>query len=303
MSARKILIVICGPTAVGKTAVTLQLAHHFKSEILSADSRQFYRELVIGSAMPTHEEQASVPHHFIGQLSIHDAYNISVYENEALQRLEELYLHHDLLFLTGGSGLYIDAVCRGIDVLPDTDPEVRTTLKQTLQTDGIEALQHQLRRLDPTYYAQVDLKNPGRLIRALEVCLTTGRSYSSQRMQQYAPRPFQQIRIGLELPKEILIERIRTRTQAMLSAGLENEARELYPFRHLNALNTVGYKELFSYFDGDCSREEASEKIITNTWRYAKRQMTWFRRDSSILWHSPDQLAAMTDLIDHASEA
>lgn len=287
--ATKLLVVICGPTAVGKTALTIELARHFNSEILSADSRQFYRELVIGSAMPSQAECNAAPHHFIGQLSIQQSYNVSTFEQEAIAKLTELFRHHDYIFMAGGSGLYIDAVCRGIDVLPDPDPGLREELKNRLKREGLVSLQEELQRLDPDYYRQVDLKNPARLIRALEVCRTSGRPYSSLRRQQFAGRSFAIQKIGLHLPKEVLMERIRQRTKSMLDAGLEAEARSLLPFRHLNALNTVGYKEMFGYFDGQWTLDEAIEKIITNTWRYAKRQMTWFRRDPEIRWYSPQQ--------------
>lgn len=264
--------------------MSVRLAQLSESEILSADSRQFYRELRIGTAMPDPEELAAVPHHFIGHLSIHDAYNVSAYEQDALKKLEELFGHHDILFLTGGSGLYIDAVCKGIDNLPDPDPALRENLHERLRLNGIADLQNELQKLDPEYFQKVDRQNPVRLIRALEVCLTTGKTYSSQRSGKQQSRPFHVIKTGLDLPKEDLISRIKARTDSMLAHGLEAEAREVFPYRQLNALNTVGYKEMFQYFEKRYTLEEAREKIITNTWRYAKRQLTWFRRDPEIHW-------------------
>lgn len=286
MSIQKSLIVVCGPTAVGKTAMAIELASMLGTEILSADSRQFFRELIIGAAMPSAEELSAVPHHFIGHLSIQDPYNVSAFEQEALSRIEKLHERHNTLLLVGGSGLYIDAVCNGIDVLPDPDPNLRLSLKALMAAEGITALQEKLLMLDPEYYKVVDLKNPTRLIRALEVCITSGQTYTSLRIRKQNPRPFRIIKIGLDLPKAELMERIRQRTLAMLECGLEEECRSLLPYRQLNALNTVGYKEMFSYLDGAITLEEATEKIIVNTWRYAKRQLTWFRRDPEIKWFS-----------------
>lgn len=299
MSIQKSLIVVCGPTAVGKTAMAIELAGMLGTEILSADSRQFFRELIIGTAMPTAEELATVPHHFIGHLSIQEPYNVSAFEQEALSRIEKLHEQHNTLLLVGGSGLYIDAVCSGIDVLPDPDPKLRLSLKALMAADGIEALQEKLLTLDPEYYQVVDLKNPTRLIRALEVCITSGQTYTSLRIRKQNPRPFRIIKIGLDLPKAELMERIRQRTLAMLECGLEEECRSLLPYRHLNALNTVGYKEMFSYLDGTMTLEEATEKIIVNTWRYAKRQLTWFRRDPEIKWFSKSYASEVMIEIQH----
>ena len=276
------LIIIAGPTAVGKTAAAISLAEKLRTEIISADSRQFYRELKIGSAMPDAEELARVKHHFIGNLSIHDTYNVSRYEQEALSILNTLFKTHDYVVMAGGSGLYIDAVRKGIDQLPDPDPELRKSLQLRHHEEGLNPLLAQLKLLDPQYYRQVDQRNPVRIIRALEVCLTTGRPYSSMRHGSGTARAFRSLTLCMEMPKETLMQRIIRRTGQMMRDGLEEEARELLPFRDLNSLNTVGYKEMFQYFDGACSREEAIEKIITNTWRYAKRQLTWFRRDKEI---------------------
>jgi tRNA dimethylallyltransferase len=276
------LIIIAGPTAVGKTAAAVSLAEKLRTEIISADSRQFYRELKIGSAMPDAEELARVKHHFIGNLSIHDDYNVSRYEQDALTLLNTLFETHDYVVMAGGSGLYIDAVRKGIDLLPDPDPELRKSLQDQQREEGLGPLLAQLKLLDPLYYRQVDQRNPVRVIRALEVCLTTGRPYSAMRNGSSNPRPFRCITICLELPRDMLMQRIIRRTKQMMADGLEEEARALLPWRDLNSLNTVGYKEMFLYFDGTFGRDEAIEKIITNTWRYAKRQLTWFRRDREI---------------------
>lgn len=288
MSINKTLIVILGPTATGKTAAGIRIATLLSSEIISSDSRQFYKELSIGSAMPSPEELEQCPHHFIGHLSIHQAYNVSAFETDTLRLLEDRFVAHKQMLMVGGSGLYIDAVCKGIDALPDPDPELRKSLKERHCNDGIESLQAELKQLDPEYYNIVDLQNPTRLMRALEVCITTGQTFTSLRGQKKIQRHFNILKIGLELPKEILMEKIRLRTQAMIQLGLESEARALLPFRHLNALKTVGYKEMFQYFDGLYSMDEAIEKIITNTWRYAKRQYTWFRKDPLVNWLRPD---------------
>jgi tRNA dimethylallyltransferase len=288
---------VLGPTASGKTALAVSLAEHLKTHILSADSRQFYRELRIGSAMPTREELSRAPHHFIGQLSVRDDYNVSRFEQEALQCLNQLFGKHPQILLCGGSGLYLDAVCQGIDTLPDPDPELRAQLKLRLVREGLAALQFDLKRLDPDYYARADIQNPARVIRALEVCLTTGTTYSSLRRNKPVQRPFRLRKIGLDPGRQILEERISARTDSMLRDGLVEEARSLLPFRHLNALNTVGYKEIFAYLDGDLSMEEARDKICINTRRYAKRQMTWFRRDPEITWFPSNDPAPVMDAL------
>jgi tRNA dimethylallyltransferase len=281
------LIVICGPTASGKTSLALTLAGLYSTHILSADSRQFYRELKIGSAMPADEELARIPHHFIGHLSVNDYYNVSRFETHAVELLTELFRTNDMVIMCGGSGLYINAVCHGIDELPDPDEAIRQQLDTIFAEQGIAALQAKLQRLDPEYYQVVDLQNHTRIIRALEVCMSTGQSYSSLRKGERKKRDFRIVKVALELPKDELMERIHTRTEIMFAAGLEEEARVLYPLRNVNALKTVGYTELFAYFDGQYSLAEAKEKIVTNTWRYAKRQMTWFRKDKEIRWFHP----------------
>lgn len=295
LKASKYLIVVTGPTAVGKTAFSIRLARHFNTEILSADSRQFYREMRIGTAYPEPDELKAVRHHFIGNLSVTDAYNVSRYENEALDLLELLYTKTDVVVLTGGSGLYIDAVCKGIDKLPDYDPALRKKLKAQLKNEGLLAFGKRLEALDPEYYEVVDQNNPNRLLRAMEVCIQTGQTYTSLRKNQARPRSFGIIMLGLNTEREILFRRIGERVDAMMDKGLLEEVNSLLPFRGYNALNTVGYKELFSYIDGDMSLEEAVEKIKTNTRRYAKRQLTWFKRDPEIQWFENEDFdAALT---------
>jgi len=282
------LLVIAGPTAVGKTSVAIDVARRFGTEIVSADSRQFYRELKIGTAAPDTTQLALVPHHFIGNLSLSDSYNVSQYETEVLELLNRLFQKHKLVVLTGGSGLYIRAVCDGIDMLPDAEPEIRLHLQTILKTEGLPTLRLLLQKLDPVYSQIVDVANPARIIRALEVCMSTGLPYSSFRKKNPAKRNFRIIKIGLDLPRAELHQRINARVDQMMAAGLEQEAREFYPYRHLNALNTVGYKELFDYFDGNCSQDEAVEKIKTNTRRYARRQITWFKKENDLNWCAPD---------------
>ena len=284
---QKYLIVVAGPTAIGKTAFSIKLAKHYKTEILSADSRQFYSEMRIGTAYPEPEELAAVKHHFIGNLSIKDEYNVARYEAEALALLDELFLKHDVVILSGGSGLYIDAICKGIDELPDHDPILRQKLKEELEQKGIEVFGEKLKELDPEYYEVVDLNNPNRLLRALEVCLQTGETYTSLRKNTSKSRSFNIIRIALNTERELLFQRISERVDKMMEKGLSDEAGSLLPFRERNALNTVGYKELFAYFDGDVTLERAVENIKTNTRRYAKRQLSWLKRDEEIRWFTP----------------
>jgi tRNA dimethylallyltransferase len=288
-NSKKTLIVILGPTAVGKTALSIDAAKHFKTEIISADSRQFFRELKIGAAPPSAGELKAVKHHFIGNLSISDYYNASIYENEALLILDNLFKSEDIVIMVGGSGLYIDAVCSGLDVLPDLDTEIRNKLKQTYDKEGIEALRFQLKLLDPEYYHKVDLANPKRLIRAIEVCLATGETYSSLRTKSKKTRDFKIIKVGLNRKRSELFEIINDRVDMMIENGLIKEAQSLFELRSLNALNTVGYKELFEYFDKKTSLSQAVENIKTNTRRFAKRQLTWFCRDKEIHWMHPDE--------------
>ncbi len=283
------LLVIAGPTAVGKTSVAIEVALHFGCEIISADSRQFYRELRIGTATPSIQQLATVQHHFIGNLSLAEDYNVARYEQEVLSLLTDLFAKGKVVVMTGGSGLYIKAVCEGIDVLPDADLLLRESLQFKLESEGLASLRGMLQKLDPEYYQIVDLANPNRIIRALEVCLATGKPYSVFRKHKPAQRDFRIIKIGLDLPREELHHNINNRVDQMVSEGLEQEARDFYHLRHLNALNTVGYRELFGYFDGNCALPDAIEKIKTNTRRYARRQLTWFHKDKKMIWCRPDE--------------
>lgn len=272
---------IAGATAVGKTAFAIRVAQHYKTAILSADSRQFYKEMTIGTAAPTEEERQAVPHFFVGNISISDYYSISRFEQDVLKLLPSLFEKNNVVVLTGGSGLYIDAVCKGIDDLPDPDLEIRENVIQLFENQGISALRQQLKILDPTFYNTTDIANHKRLMRALEVCLQTGRPYSSFLSQPQKTRDFDIVKWCLTRPREELNRRIERRVDAMIEQGLVEEARNLYPYKDLNALNTVGYKELFDFFDEKMSFEAAVDSIKTHTKRYAKRQITWFKRDSN----------------------
>ncbi len=285
------LLVLTGPTASGKTALAIRWAERLRTEILSADSRQFYREMRIGTAAPTPDELRRVPHHFVQHLSIQDSYNVYRYEQDALALLEKLFQTHENVILCGGSGLYIDAVCNGIDLLPDPDPELRENLHRMLRENRVEEFHQMLKEKDPEYYEVVDRNNPVRMVRALEVCIQTGQPYSTLRKQQAKERPFQIIKYAIALPREVLNERINRRVERMMEEGLEAEARQLYPLRHLNALQTVGYRELFDHFDGKCTIDESVEAIKAHTRQYAKRQMTWFKRDSGYRWISPEEIS------------
>ena len=278
------LIVITGPTAVGKTEVAIDVAKSLRTEIISCDSRQMYREMRIGTAVPTAEELSAVPHHFIGNLSIHDYYNVSMFEQECLQLLDKLFMKYQTVVMTGGSGLYIDALCKGIDDFPTVDPEIRKTVADWFETGGIEYLRRQLKILDPEHHAKVDLRNHKRIMKAIEVSLQTGKSYSSFLTAKERKRPFEIEKMALNRPREELYERINRRTTLMMEEGLLQEAEALYPYRHLNALNTVGYKELFAHIDGQYDLNTAIELIRRNTRHYAKRQITWLMRDSELIW-------------------
>lgn len=282
------LISITGPTAIGKTSTSIELAKAFETEILSADSRQFYKEMYIGTAVPSPEELQAVPHHFIQHISVDQAYDVGDFEQDALARLAQLFKKHQLLFLVGGSGLYVDAVSKGLDKFPKTKPGLREELNKRLEVEGLENLQNQLRKLDPVYASQAAIDNPRRVIRALEVCLSSGQAYTTFLNQPKEPRNFKTIKIGLEAPREIIYERINHRVDIMMKNGLLVEAKKLYPYRHKNALNTIGYRELYKYFDGQCSLEFAVSEIKKNTRRFAKRQLTWFRKDNSIKWFPYD---------------
>lgn len=284
------LVSIVGPTAIGKTAKSIALAKHFSSEILSADSRQFYQEMNIGTAVPSLEELAAAPHHFIQHISIHDNYSVGDFEKQSINKLKDLFKKHKILFLVGGSGLYIDAVNKGLDHFPKVDAAIREGLNERLNKEGIESLQLQLKNLDPLHYENVAISNPQRVIRALEICLGTGQPYSSFLNHSDKKRDFNIIKIGLDAPRPLIYERIEKRVDLMIEAGLIEEAKKLYPLRNLNALNTVGYKELFNYFDGEWSLEFAISEIKKNTRRFSKRQLTWFKKDENTIWFSYDSL-------------
>lgn len=288
---------IAGPTAVGKTGVAIELAKAWNSEIISADSRQFYREMSIGTAKPDENQLNEVKHHFVGHLSVHDYYNVSKFEKEALNLLKSLFQKNDLIFLVGGSGLYIDAVCKGIDDFPDPEPELRKYLKGIYLDEGIARLQEMLLQKDPEYFETVDANNPNRLLRALEVCHTTGKKFSEQRSNTLKPRDFQIIKIGLNLPRPELFSRIENRVDKMIEKGLLDEVKSLLLFRHLNALNTVGYKEIFDFLDSKITLHQAIMNIKTNTRRYAKRQLTWFNRTDEYTWYEPSQINEITSYL------
>ena len=285
----KTLIVITGPTAVGKTALCLDVAKHFHIPIINADSRQIFRELKIGTAPPTEAQMQQVHHDFVGILGLDDYYSASLFEQQVLELLGRQFLSSDYALMAGGSMMYIDAVCDGIDDIPTIDDQTRTTMKQRLADEGLEALCEELRQRDPEYYEIVDRQNPRRVVHALEICLMTGKTYTSFRKREKRQRPFNIIKIGLNRPREELYERINRRVDQMMADGLLEEAKALYPKRHLNALNTVGYKELFDYIDGRWPLEEAVERIKGNTRRYARKQLTWFKKDESIRWFHPDE--------------
>lgn len=293
----KSLIVIAGPTAVGKTDLCIRLARELNTEIISADSRQIFREMTIGTAKPSAEELQKVTHHFIDSHSIHDKYTAGDYEREALEKVEQLFVSHGRLILTGGSGLYINAVTEGMADIPEVPAAIRETLNQRLASEGLEALTLELQKLDPVYYAQVDLKNPQRVTRALEVCLGTGKKYSELRNQSKKKRDFEVIKIGLIRPREELYARIDHRVDIMIEQGLFAEAEALFPFKEHYALQTVGYKEIFDYLEGLYDKDEAVRLLKRNTRRYAKRQLTWFRKDESIEWFHPDHFESILDHI------
>lgn len=284
---QKYLIVIAGPTAIGKTDLSVSVAKKYNTEILSCDSRQFYKEMNIGTAVPSIDELSQIKHHFIQNLSIEQDYSVGKFELDALKKIEELHKEKDVLVMVGGSGLYIDAVCRGLDDFPDVPKELREELNLRFQNGGIEPLKAQLIELDPEYHKEVDKANPHRIIRALEICISSGKPFSSFRKQQKKKRKFKTIKLILSRDREVLYDRINQRVDMMMAEGLLEEAKKVYENRSNNALQTVGYKELFAYFDGEWDLETAVSEIKKNTRRYAKRQMTWFRRDPETVFFNP----------------
>jgi len=294
----KYLIVLLGPTGVGKTDLSISLSYHFDAPIISSDSRQFFREMKIGTATPSREVLDSAPHHLLGNKSINDRYSCGMFETDVLNLLDEIYKTNQSAMLVGGSGLYIDAVCKGIDDFPAPDAELRKKLYEKLNNEGIESLRQQLAFLDPEYYNQVDLYNTQRILKALEVCIQTGKSYSSFLTNPNKTRKFSTIKIGLNRPREELYHRINDRVDKMIDDGLLVEVKSLYGLKHLNALNTVGYKEIFDFLDGKISLEFAIELIKRNSRRYAKRQLTWWARDPDISWFHPDQIDLIIEYIE-----
>ena len=293
----KTLIVITGPTAVGKTQLCLDIAKHFDIPIINADSRQIYKELSIGTAKPSAEDQLAVKHYFVSTLSLQDYYSASLFESQVTDLLNTLFKTSDYALMAGGSMMYIDAVCDGIDDIPTIDDETRATMKQRLKDEGLQKLCEELQRLDPEYYEIVDRQNPKRVVHALEICTMTGQTYTSFRKREKKDRPFRIVKIGLNRDREELYNRINARVDEMMQNGLLEEAEALYPMRESNALNTVGYKELFEYLNGRWPLEEAVERIKGNTRRYARKQLTWYKKDPQIHWFHPDQKKEIIDYI------
>lgn len=285
------LITIVGPTAIGKTSLSIEIANYFNTEIISSDSRQFYREMTIGTAVPSEDELNQVPHHFIQNLSIHDPYSVGQFEKDAITKLNKLFKKHSVVVMVGGSGLYVDAVLKGLDKFPDVDPEIRKDLKSKLAEKGIDFLQEQLKRLDLETFQKIDIENHQRVIRALEICIGTGKPFSSFLTAKNTSRNFIPIKIGLKAERSIIYDRINKRVDIMMEQGLLNEAKKLIKYKNLNALQTVGYKELFLYIENKISFETAIEEIKKNTRRFAKRQLTWLRKDEEIIWfnHNEDR--------------
>ena len=296
---KKTLIVLIGPTGVGKTELSLSIAEHFNTCIVSSDSRQLYADLRIGTAAPTPSQLARVKHHFVGILQLTDYYSAAQYETEVLAKLEKLFQEHDVVVLTGGSMMYVDAICKGIDDIPTVDQETRELMVQKYEEEGLERLCAELKILDPEYYQIVDLKNPKRVIHALEICYMTGKTYTSFRTQSTKERPFRIIKVGLTRDREELYDRINRRVDEMMKDGLLEEARSVYAYKHLNSLNTVGYKEIFQYIDGEWTLDFAIEKIKQNSRIYSRKQMTWFKRDKDITWFHPDQQTEIMNHINH----
>jgi len=298
------LIVLAGPTASGKTAAAIQLAQHYNTVVVSADSRQFFREMSIGTAKPTADELATAPHYFINSHSITESFSVGDFERQCLALLDELFQKHSIVILAGGSGLYIKAICEGFDELPTADPAIRERLNNQLTENGILSLQEQLKNTDPVYFNEVDINNPQRIIRALEVYESSGQPFSSYRTAKTNKRPFNIIKLGMDMPREVLYDKINRRVDLMVQDGLIDEVKALTPYRNLNALNTVGYSEIFDYFDGKTDLPAAIAMIKQNTRRFAKRQLTWFRKDQEMIWVNAqtenltaDMLATISDKI------
>ena len=296
----KTLISIMGPTAIGKTTLAIKLAKHFETEIISSDSRQFYKEMAIGTAAPTPQELSEATHHFIHHRSIHDNYNVGAYEKDAIDLLGQLFLKKDVVVMVGGSGLYVDAVIKGLDDFPEIEPEIRESLNNQLAAKGLKHLQEQLRQLDIDSYNTIAIDNPHRVIRALEVCLGTGTPYSSYLNKEKYARPFDSILIGLTAERSLVYDRINKRVDQMMQEGLLEEVKNLFQYRHLNALNTVGYKELFNYLNGEWTLEFAISEIKKNSRRFAKRQLTWFRKNKDIQWFGPS--SDFEDIIEYLNQ-
>lgn len=293
----KTLIVIVGPTGVGKTSLCLDIAERLDTYIINADSRQIFKEIPIGTAAPTKEEQKRAKHFFVGKLHINDYYNASMFENEVIGLLDDLFLNKDYIIMSGGSMMYVDAVCNGIDDIPSVDDNIRRQVKSVYETEGLDTIKSKLEELDPEYFSVVDKNNPKRLIHALEICLSTGKTYTSFRTYTKKERPFRIIKIGLNREREELYSRIDKRVDEMIASGLIEEAWRMYPHRMLNSLNTVGYKELFDYFDGKCTLDEAVFKIKSNTHKYCRKQLTWFKRDKDMRWFAPDNVEEIINYI------
>ena len=294
---KPILFVVVGPTGIGKTGLTIKLAQKFGSEIISCDSRQFYRELKIGTAAPTPEELNLISHHLVGNISMFDYYNVYMFEQDSLAILEKLLLKYGYAFMVGGSGLYVDALCNGIDDIPDVPQDIRDKVIERYEKEGIDSLRFDLKRLDPVHYERIDLKNPKRIIRAVEVCLATGKPFSDFHRKDFLSRPFDIIKIALNTDRQMLYSRIDHRVDQMVELGLIEEARRFYPHKGINSLNTVGYKELFEHFEGNLSLEEAIELIKRNSRRYAKRQLTWFARDKDTHWFEMNNYQEVEDFV------
>lgn len=294
----KTLIVILGPTGIGKTELSLQVAEHLATPIINADSRQIFSEIPIGTAAPTREQQSRVKHYFVGNHHIDDYYSASMFEEDVMKTLEHIFKESDTALMSGGSMMYIDAVCNGIDDIPTIDEQTRATMKRRLETEGLAALLEELKVLDYEHWKIVDHNNPRRVVHALEICKMTGKTYTSFRQNITKKRPFNIVKIGLTLDRATLYDRINRRVEEMIEHGLEAEARSVYDKRELNALNTVGYKEMFGFFDGATTLEEAIFKIQSNTRRYCRKQQTWFKRDPSIKWFNPCEIKEIIKHID-----